>query len=311
MQNQDIIQLLSHHRAPGRPHLPQTLTRYQLLGLLRATVPPSVPANALSPAQLDQALHNLEAQGEVLLGVGKRVCMAQPAVYASDEESITGLQFLGDRAYLRLAHQALQTGQPVSQTLLRPKNKGFEWIQTQLGASSIGCHTPDQLVSQLPTPQLPATWQLREQHRSGNPFFTYQGFESILGYRPEPGKQRDRWQPIIGLDHLSSIVSLSLLKTPEGEFLWLQDGQFFQINPDTAYLAMFELDQQAQQPLQIALDEQPGRIDLQDTFLPKAYAQLIWRLSNSSPEHNRIRYVDPQNQPRVIAALERLGCVLV
>jgi hypothetical protein len=237
--------------------------------------------------------------------------MAKPTVYVDSEEAVTGLHFLGDRAYLRLAHQTLQTGQPVSSTQLRPKSRQFEWIKTQLEASNIQCYTPDQLVSQLPNPQLPDNWQLTEQNRSGNPFFTYQGFESILGYRPKPGKQRDRWQPIIGLDHLSSIASLNLLKTPEGEFLWLQDGQFFEITPDTAYLAMFELDQQAQQPLQIALDEQPGRIDLQDTFLPKAYAQLIWRLSNPSPEHNRIRDVDAQNQPRVKAALERLGCVLV
>ena len=179
MQHPDIIQLLSYHRAPGRPYLPQTLSRYQLLGLLRATVPPSAPASTLSPLRLDQILHSLEAQGEVLLGVGKRVCMAQPTVYADREAAVTGLQFLGDRAYLRLAHQALQTGQPLTQTLLRPKNKRFEWIQTQLGASNIRCHTPEQLVSQLPTPQLPAIWQLTEQHRSDNPFFKYQGFENI------------------------------------------------------------------------------------------------------------------------------------
>jgi hypothetical protein len=311
MQHQDIIQLLSHHRFPGRSHLPQALTRYQLLGLLRATVPPSAPANALSLSQLDQALHSLEAQGEVLLGLGKRVCMAQPIVYADSEEAIAGIQFLGDRAYLRLAHQVLKTGQPIAQTLLRPKNKRFEWVQTQLAASNIQCHTPDQLITQLPNPQLPAIWQLRDQHQADNPFFTYQGFENILGYRPAPGKQRDRWQPIIGLDHLNSIASLNLLKTPEGEFLWLQDGKFFEITPDAAYLAMFELDRQTNQPLQIALDEQPGRLDLRDTFLPKAYAQLIWRLSNPSSDHNRIRSVSPHNQPRVKAALERLGCVLV
>ena len=311
MQSEDIIQLLSHHRLPGRPHLPQALTRYQLLGLLRATVPPSAPAHVLSPSQLDQALHSLEAQGEVLLGVGKRVCMAQPTVYADSEDAVMGLQFLGDRAYLRLAHQALQTGQPVTQTLLRPKNKRFEWVQTQLGASNIQCHTPDQLVTQLPTPQLPAVWQLTEQNRSDNPFFSYQGCENILGYRPKPGKQRDHWQPIIGLDHLSSIAALNLLKTPEGEFLWLQDGKFFEVTPDVAYLAMFELDRQTNQPLQIALDAQPGCLDLRDTFLPKAYAQLTWRLSNPSSDHNRIRSVSPHNQPRVKAALERLGCVLV
>ena len=313
MQDQDIIQLLSHHRAPGRPHLPQTLTRSQLLGLLRVTMPPSAPANALSPSHLDQALHSLEAQGEVLLGIGKRVGMAKPTVYVDGQDMIRGVQFLGDRAYLRLAHQALQTGQSVTQTQLRPKNKRFEWIQTQLKTSNIVCCTPDQLVNQLRKPQLPDTWQLKvkDQYQIANLFFTYQGVENILGYCPESAKQGDRWQAIIGLDHLSSIASLNLLKTPEGEFLWLQDGQFFEITPDTAYLAMFELDQQAQQPLQIALDEQPGRIDLQHTFLPKAYAQLIWRLSNPSPEHNRIRYVNAQNQPRVKAALERLGCVLV
>lgn len=311
MQNQDVIQILSHHRAPGRPHLPQTLTCYQLLGLLRATVPPSAPDTTLSPSRLDEALHTLEAQGEVLLGVGKRVSMARPSVYTSGEEPVKSLQFLGDRAYLRLAHQRLETGQPISQTLLRPRNKNIEWLQTQLQGINVGFYTPEQLLTQLPTPDVPEFWRLKGEDRTSNPFSIYQGFDTIRGYLPKAGNQRERWQPIIGLEHLQNISSLSLLKTPGGEFLWLKNGQFFEINPDTAYLAMFSLDKQSNQPLKIALDEGTGCLDLRETFLPKAYAQVIWRLSKPSSDHNRIRYVAPHNQPRVKAALERLGCVLV
>jgi len=311
MLNKQIIEVLSHHRTPGRHHLPQALTRFQLMGLLRNSEPPSFSEAGLTPARMDFELHNLEAQGEVLLGIGKRICMTQPIVVADSPENLVGLKFLGDRAYLRLTHQMLTTGQPVVRTLLRPQKQSFSWIQEQLLGAGIQCLTIEQSISQLPLPEIPATWSLRGQERSENPFFTYQGLDSILGYQPCNGKQRDRWQQIVGLEHLASISSLSLLRTPEGEFLWLQAGQFFELTPDAAYLAMFKLDQEINQPLQIALDEKPGRLDLRDTYLPKAYAQLIWRLSKADPDHNRIRLVEPQKQPRVKAALERLSCVLV
>lgn len=311
MLNNQIIQVLSYHRAPGRPHLPQTLTRFQIMGLLKHSEPPSFSESSLTPANIDTELHNLEAQGEVLLGIGKRACMARPTVVVESPENLVGLKFTGDRAYLRLAHQMLNTGQPVSRTLLRPQKQSFPWIQEHLLKAGINCLTIEQSISQLPLPEIPAAWSLRGQERLENPFFTYQGFDSIFGYQPIGGAQRDRWKVIVGLEHLASISSLNLLRTPEGEFLWLQDGQFFELAPDAAYLAMFKLDQQVEQPLQIALDAKPGRLSLRDTYLPKAYAQMIWRLSKADPDHNRIRLVEPQNQPRVKTALERLGCVLV
>lgn len=306
-----IIQTLSFHRTPGRPHLPQSLTRSQLIGLLRNSEPPSSSKTWLTLDKVDSELHNLEAQGEVLLGIGKRICMAQPTVIVESLENLVGLKFVGDRAYLKLAHQTLKTEQPISQTLLRPRKQNFSWIQEQLLKSSIKCLTVEQSINQLAFPEKPSLWNLRDHERLENPFFTYQGFDSILGYQPTRGAQRTRWQPIVGLDHLAKSISLNLLRTPEGEFLWLYEGKFFDIPSDVAYLAMFKLDQQANQPLHISLDTKPGRLDLRDTYLPKTYAQLIWRLSKAESEHNRIRLVKPQNQPRIKAALERLGCVLV
>ncbi len=311
MLNKQIVQILSHHRVLNRPHLPQALTRFQLLGLLRNSEPPLFAESGLTPAKIDNELHNLEAQGEVLLGIGKRVCMAQPTVVVESPENLVGLKFMGDRAYLRLAHQMLNTGQPVSRTLLRPEKQSFSKIYEQLAKAGIKCLTIDQSIDQLPLPEKPAAWNLRGQERLENPFFTYQGFDSIDGYQPCPETQHNRWKPVVGLEHLSSLSCLSLLRTPEGEFLWLQDGQFSELTPDAAYLAMFKLDQQVNQPLRIASDTRSGRLDLSDTYLPKVYAQLIWRLSEAEPGHNRLRLVNSQNQPRVNAALERLGCVLV
>lgn len=311
MLSEQVINLLSHHRFPGKSYLPQSLTRFQLMGLLRNSVPPSVVNTALTPATLDQALHFLEAQGEILIGVGKRVCMAQPTVLAENHENLIGLQFLGDRAYLRLAHQALGTGQPVSKTLLRPQKQSFQWIQEQLQGINIRCLTVEQAVEQLPSPRLPSSWSLRGQECSENPFFTYQGLDSIQGYRSTQGSQQERWTSVVGLNHLANLSHLHLLKTPEGDFLWMEDGQFFEITSDTAYLAMFYLDQQAKQPLRLAWDELPGRLDLSRTYLPRAYAQLIWRLSSADSAHNRTRLIEPQNRPTVKAAMKRLGCVLV
>jgi hypothetical protein len=312
MLNQNIIQLLSHHRSTVKPYLPQALTRFQLLGLLRSVESPGSNESDRSLTDLNAELQNLEAQGEILLGIGKRVCMAPPVVITdSQENSRDKLQFLGDRAYLKLAHQVLATKQPIARTLLKPQKPDLNWIQKQLRSVGIQCLTTEESINQLPSPELPAIWSLTGQELEENPFFTYQGLDAILGYQPCYGTQRDRWQQIVGLEHLMRRSPLRLLRTPENEFLWLQDGQFFAVTPDTAYLAMFRLDQQSNQPLQIALDEESGRLDLRGTYLPKAYAQLIWRLSTADSNHNRIRYVDAQQQPRVKAALKRLGCVLV
>ncbi len=311
MLSKQIIQLLSHHRAPGRPRLPQSFARLQLLRLLRDSQPPLSPDTEISPTNLDRELQNLEAQGEVLLGLGKQVCMAQPMVLTDSEEKLAGLQFFGDRAYLRLAHQSLETGQPVDKTQLMPKKQNFSWIQAQLQKASIACLTVDCAVNQLPATCLPSPWRLQGQECLENPFFTNRGDGSLWGYQPSETTQRDRWQPINGF-HLGGLRSLNLLRTPAGEFLWMENGQFFELAPDTACLAMFELDRQAQQPLRIAWDEQPGRLDLRGIVLPRAYAQAIWRLSQSDPDHNRIRLVvAAKDRPRVKAVLERLGCKLV
>lgn len=65
MLNKQIVQVLSHHRAPGRPHLPQTLTRFQLMGLLKHSEPPSFNESSLTPAKIDTELHNLDRKSVV------------------------------------------------------------------------------------------------------------------------------------------------------------------------------------------------------------------------------------------------------
>jgi hypothetical protein len=307
MCSHEIINLLSQHRIPGRSHFPQPLTRHQLLSLLKASQPPRLDGDAFSPSKLDSELTNLEAQGEILSGVGKRFCMASPTLLIDHENQTTELLFVGDRAYLRLAHQILETKQPIHQTRLRPRLRDVQRIQSTLESTGIGLLTVQKSVEYLPAPQLPEPWTVRGAEWSGNPCNLLQTSGYVQGYHPGDKSQGDRW-----LDVTPQPRDLpSLLQLPDGVFLWMQHGHFFEISPDAACLAMFALDQQVSQPLKLAWDDAPGRLDLRCVRLPRAYAQLIWRLSNPSPEHNRIRYVDPQNQPRVKAALERLGCVLV
>ncbi|WP_204139395.1 hypothetical protein [Halomicronema sp. CCY15110] len=312
MLEKHIISLLSQHRLPGAKHLPQAIAQHQVVRLLKDTLSPNQNNDLLAFAEsVDIELHNLEAQGEILLGTGRRVCVAQPTLWVDAEEFITSLKLIGDRAYLSLIHQLLETGQDPGETLVRPRSHSLARIRDKLKGSGVSCLTIDQSLGNLPQPQVPSSWNLRGQEWLETPLSQPGESCKVYGYLPKWGSQRDRWQLIASQSHFLNLPRLNLLRVSGGVFLWAEQGQFFEITPDEAYLAMFHLDLQAQEPLRICWDEQSGLLDLRDTYLPKAFAQLIWRLSNPNSEHNRIRYVDAQNRPRVKAALERLGCVLV
>ena len=100
-----VIILLSNHRSPITPAIPAILTKQQLLSLLMLSINPDYSQEKLAQ-ELESALKELEAQGEIYIGTGNQICIAQPTVLYKEA------LFRGDRAYLHLAHQVL--GNPVT-----------------------------------------------------------------------------------------------------------------------------------------------------------------------------------------------------
>ncbi|WP_242036481.1 hypothetical protein [Leptolyngbya sp. FACHB-321] len=299
-----IIHLLSNHRQPHRVELPQPLTLRAIATLIQQSLPPQ---QADISVQLDADLRELQAQGEVLAGTGNRFCMAPPVVVAESETNLTGILFRGDRAYLRLAHQALETGQPSVKQSLRPRINGFHRTKERLRNVGIRLLTAGSSVDHLPLPELPQPVML-QGCESPNPFQAATWTDPICQYVPRLGTQQfERWVPITQ----AALHDLALLKLPTGEWLWFEADQFYELTPDTALLAMFQLDHGANVPPSLPWDDAPGRLNLQGISLPSSYAQLLWRLSEPDADSPRTRLFATANRPIAREALLRLGCILV
>lgn len=305
MYTERIIKLLSNHRQPRRTELPQSLTLHTIATLIRHTHSPQQTEDLST--QLETDLRELQAQGEVLAGTGNRFCMAPPAVLAENKTNLTGLLFRGDRAYLKLAHESLETGQLSIKLTLHPKINGFHRIKERLQNCGIRLLTAANGVDHLPIPEFPRCFALKG-FEWDNPFQTASSTGKICQYIPQPRQcQTDRW---LVTTH-TMLSEKSLIKLPTGEFLWFEANQFYEITPDAALLAMFRLDQ-LEFPLQVAWDETPGRLNLQGISLPSHYAQLLWRLSQPDPTQPRSRiFFNISNRPIAREALTRLGCTLV
>jgi hypothetical protein len=301
---EQIIKLLCNHRQHHRPEQPQLLTSQIIVTLVQQSLSPQ--KEDISPL-IDAELRELQAQGEILAGTGKRFCMAPPMVLAESETDFTGLLFRGDRAYLGLAHQALETGQPPTKMLLHPKIKVFQRIKNKLKDVGIRLLTAERSVEHLPTAELPQPCMLQGSE-SHNPFETVTWKDSILQYLPQQGKQQsDRWSQIMQTD----LAECTLLKLPTGEFIWFEANKFYELAPDITALAMFQLDRYASLPIAVPWDETPGRLNLQGVNLPSSHAQLLWRLSEPETDVYRTRLFSPINRPIAREVLQHLGCVLV
>jgi hypothetical protein len=302
---EQIVKLLSNHRQPHRPELPRPLSLRTIVTLLQTSLPPQQPSQISTQIQAD--LRELQAQGEVLAGSGNRFCMAPPTVLAEDEKNLSGLLFRGDRAYLNWAHQALATGQPHTKLVLHPKVQGFHRSKHCLSRYGIRFLTADASVEYLPSPALPQLSML-QGFEWNEPFQTENWTARICQYVPQVGKQQaERWMEV----KQAELGDRSLLQLPTSDFLWFEANCFYELTPDMAALAMFQLDQSAGRPIQVPWDEGPGRLNLQDVALPRSHAQILWWLSQPDLDQSRTRLFNASKRPIARAVLSHLGCVLV
>jgi hypothetical protein len=299
-----ITSLLSNHRHPQNPSQALALNRQQILSLLNYAAPPNKNSTNWQGETI-RALEELQAQGEVLGGMGKRYCIAPPMVLALSQKDLQSLRFQGDRAYLPLVHQALKTGQAKEEVLLRSQISGFNRIQAVLENVGVRFLVVSDSLQGLPRPSKPVV--LRSPLEE-NPFVTYM---EIDHYVPRSLKnQSERWQSRFSHSE-QKLAAESLLRLPTGEYLWLSNGQFYELEPETTVLAMFAQDVAAEEPLPIEWDENCGRVNLQGIILPGTYARWLWRLSEPDPERYRTRLVPVIHRPFVKEAFTRLGCELV
>ena len=305
-----IILLLSNHRhsAPrsesfrDRPELPITLSKTQIISLVGAGLSPNQPQDNITTI-IDKVLKELEAQGEINAGSRNRYCIAPPTVLAQAKNNLTGLLFRGDRAYLSLAHQVLNTKQKQTEIKLKSQINNFDVIKNKLSQVGITLLTVEQNIESLPLPELPTKAILRSPYAL-NPF------ENIVQqYIPQNNfhPQSERWRVIIK----SQLSNKSLLQLATKEYLWFEDRKFYELEQDRAILTMFALDKETEHPLLIHWDESEGKLHLKGVSLPSAYARWLWSLSEPVENHYRTRYIKPENQPLVKSAFERLGCLLV
>ncbi len=307
MNKQQIIRILSNHRHAHCFYLAKPLTLNAITKLIESSLPPHHATESLKSCVYENLLE-LQAQGEVLIGMGNQFCMAPPTVVTEDKTNSTGILFKGDRAYLKLAHQGLETKQPYDRTILHPKFQKFGWLEARLKNCQIRLLTVSDSVTQLPNPDYPKHSRLFGSEWLENPFCILQRTGSVQLYTPELGEgQWDRWQPTT--QH--QLVDRSLLRLPSGEYLWFEEAQMYELTPDEACLAMFWLDRQMGYPIPLAWDKTPGRLNLQKTSLHSTYAQWLWRLSEPDENQPRIRRFQPCHHPFVCEALARLGCELV
>lgn len=308
MWNDKITHLLSNHRQPSNQTRPLSLTKHQIVSLIGSSLSPNQSQNNLD-TEVQEALNELQAEGEVLAGTRNRYCVAPPMVLAKNQEDLTGLLFRGDRAYLTLAHQSLESQQnPENPLLLWPKKNRFYWIKNRLSQVGILLLTASDSIEHLPKPRKPLKSELRSRW-SGDPFSIKNWPDGgyIQRYLPCDASQKDRWRNPIR----ESIKNEDILRLPTGEYLWFEEQAFYELEPDVAILAMFYQDRQMGFPLKIHWDEPPGRLNLQGIVLPSAYARWLWHLSEPDRERYRTRRFQSTNWSPVKKAFEHLGAKLV
>jgi len=230
--------------------------------------------------------------------------VAPPTLLAASRESLVGLRFRGDRAYLPLAHEILKTNQSPTEERLHPGVANFDRAKTRLQEYRISLLTFADLMSELPKPQKPQR-SLLQEHQSALTFSELWQTSDVQQYIPAYAEQHDRWKTLTS----ETLNNESLLRLPDQKYLWLEANQFYHLDRDTAIYTMFYLDRQEQQPIRLVLED-TGRLNLQNIWLPDAYYQWCQQFWEPWEGERRVYKVLPANQPFVRAVFQRLGCDL-
>jgi biotin operon repressor len=309
----NIITLLSNHRDPDSPNQPKALSKLKIIGILRESVSPNLDKSNLQTEILEK-LQDLEAQGEIISDKNNRYySIAHPSLLANSRQDIRGLLFRGDRAYLQLAHQVLNSrNQDRDGVQISFRSTRIDSIQKKLDPIGIRLLSAEDLIHRLPSPQKPPKYVLRcpttLPDSSDGELFSYEPVPNTL--------QEDRWQPVI-VTQVSTLAAPSILKLSKDRyyrndryFYW-KGNKVYELDRDVAVLAMFDKDRETNSPLRVIWHTSEGKLDLGDIYLPLAYMSYLWQLSGEAEQNSRIRSVPAASRSLIEPAFQRLGCLLV
>jgi hypothetical protein len=299
---QDILDILSRHRKEDRPSLPRPLPLSTIIYLLQHTQKPG--SKSPTSSDLWMPLKSLLTRGEVFRQ-RNRFCVARPLI-VSDCEPYEEIRFIGDRAYLPLVHEVLATGQDRTETLLHT-GLTLNEAREQLEGIGIPWLTWDDLLNQLPDPAKPRPLELRDKRLTYNPLESISRFRN---YQPRQGaEQSSRFIFLVRGQRLST----PLILLPDGTWIWHVDRQYSEINSDSAYLAMFYLDDQHSAPLPVRWSSASTQLDMSHTLIPSSYKRLIEMCTQTSRYYTTansdlasLYQVRPRSRSIITAALNRL-----
>jgi hypothetical protein len=307
MNNEKILTILTNHRQPNNRELPRVLTLRSIVSLIEHSLPPNEDINR---KEIEDYLNQLQLQGEILQAKGKKYCVAPPTVLVEDKDNCNSLWFRGDRAYLKLVHQVLETRQIIPTLEINSRGKSFTQIKEKLNSCGVRLLTYQDTLYTLPIPQKPKIYTQEKLDK------IFQG--EIKIYKPlfqqhlfKP--QEERWKITV----IERLINGSLIKSVNAkdyQYYWYQDKQFYQLtDKEQAPLTMFYLDKQAKCPLQISLDEtkEGFQLDLQRVFIPYAYYKLVYGLSKPADKTQYIRIFDHIYRQLIEQVFKRLGCYFV
>ena len=311
MLSNSIINSLSNHRDANNHNRPNTLNKTQIIRLLKASISPDRELSNLQE-EICQTLQVLEAQGEILASKGN-YCIAPPTLLANSREDVTGVKFRGDRAYLSLAHERLNSrNQNLDEVKIHPRIRTFERIQARLDPIGIRLLTAEDLIHCLPSPQKPPKYVLRCPTTLPD-----SSDGELFGYEPLPHTpQENRWQPVI-VSQISTLADRSLLKLTKDlhyqndRYFWYEGDEVYDLDRDAAVLAMFDKDREKDSPLRVSWHTSEGKLDLRDIYLPLAYMRYLWQLSGEAEQNSRICSVPAASRSLIEPAFQKLGCLLV
>ncbi|WP_017294953.1 hypothetical protein [Geminocystis herdmanii] len=307
MNNEKILTILTNHRQLNNRELPRVLTLRSIVSLIEHSLPPNENINR---GEIEDYLNQLQLQGEVLKAKGKKFCVAPPSVLVEDQNNCDILYFRGDRAYLKLVHQVLETREIIPTPEINSRGKNFTEIKEKLNSCGIRLLTYQDTLYELPIPQKPKLYTLEKLDN------TLQG--EIKIYNPSRQRhlykyQEERWK-ITVIERLTNSNLIKLTQAKDYQYYWYEDNQFYHLtDKEQAPLTMFYLDKQANCPLQIPLDEtkEGFQLNLQKVFIPYSYYKLVYGLSKPADNSKYIRIFDHIYRSLIEQIFKRLGCNFV
>lgn len=284
-----IVDLLSSSRRDDRPQLCQSLTKRQISDLIEEMLPPN--QKKIAERMVDRVGEQLEIllqEFEIICTGDRRLnyCMAPPSLIVSREEPLQ-VRYVGDRAYMELARELLESGNHNDSNLM-DSNKSLNEARNSLEQVGLTVQTEEMLFQAVPDPAYPTEIELAMAEQIQ--------LEELCGsvevYVPRRADFfASRWSQ---LDQTASSAQSLLYRAKKSDirskdqglmFLWKWQGILYRLTAQQAFFAMYkaDIDRNAPKLLELDQDIPMGVI----WHIPRDYARLVSRYTEEHAGQER------------------------